>query len=48
MNFKQCLNLTAAALKSVQQKYNIAMCSHIENRTGFSKHMYVKEHLSEA
>jgi hypothetical protein len=42
--FKQCLNLRAAALKSVQEKYDIAMCPHIENRTGFTKHMYVKEH----
>ncbi len=42
--FKQCLNLRAAALKSVQEKYGIAMCPHIENRTGFTKHMYVKEH----
>ena len=42
--FKQCLNLRAAALKSVQDKYDIAMCPHVENRTGFTKHMYVKEH----
>ncbi len=42
--FKQCLNLRAAALKNVQEKYDIAMCPHIENRTGFTKHMYVKEH----
>jgi hypothetical protein len=42
--FKQCLNLRAAALKSVQEKYDIAMCPHAENRTGFTKHMYVKEH----
>jgi hypothetical protein len=42
--FNQCLNLRAAALKNLQQKYNIAMCPHIENRTGFTRHMYVKEH----
>jgi len=42
--FKQCLNLRAAALKSVQEKYDIAMCPRVENRTGFTKHMYVKEH----
>jgi len=42
--FKQCLNLRVAALKSVQEKYDIAICPHIENRTGFTKHMYVKEH----
>ncbi len=42
--FKQCLNLRAAALKYVQEKYNIAMCPHMQNRTGFNRHMYVKEH----
>jgi hypothetical protein len=42
--FKQCLNLRAAALKSIQDKYDIALCPHVENRTGFTKHMYVKEH----
>lgn len=42
--FKQCLNLRAAALKSVQEKYDIAMCPHMQNRTGFTRHMYVKEH----
>jgi hypothetical protein len=42
--FKQCLNLRTAALKNVQEKYDIAMCPHVENRTGFTKHMYVKEH----
>jgi hypothetical protein len=42
--FKQCLNLRAAALKGVQKKYDIAMCLHIKNRTGFTKHMYFKKH----
>jgi hypothetical protein len=42
--FKQCLNLRATALKSVQEKYDIAMCPHMQNRTGFTRHMYVKEH----
>jgi len=42
--FKQCLNLRAAALKSVQEKYYIAMCPYMQNRTGFTRHMYVKEH----
>ena len=44
MNFKQCLKLRAAALKNVQKKYDVAMCPYVENRTGFTKHMYVKEH----
>jgi hypothetical protein len=26
MNLKQCLNLRAVALKSVQEKYDITMC----------------------
>ncbi|MCP4140347.1 MAG: hypothetical protein GY755_08680 [Chloroflexi bacterium] len=42
--FKHCLNLRAATLKNVQEKYDIALCPHMQNRTGFSKHMYVKEH----
>ena len=42
--FKQCLNLRTAALKNLQEKYDIAMCPYVENRTGFTKHMYVKEH----
>jgi len=42
--FKQCLNLRDAALKNVQEKYDIAICPHIQNRNGFAKHMYVKEH----
>jgi len=42
--FKQCLKLRPKALENLHNKYNIAMCPHIRNRTGFSKHMYVKEH----
>ena len=42
--FKQCLNLRATALKNIQNQYDIAMCPHIENRTGFAKHMAIKEH----
>ncbi|MBE9569191.1 MAG: hypothetical protein IMF11_01070 [Proteobacteria bacterium] len=42
--FKQCLKLRPIALENLHNKYNIAMCPHIRNRTGFSKHMYVKEH----
>ena len=40
--FKQCLKLRPKALENLHNKYNIAMCPHIRNRTGFSKHMYVK------
>jgi hypothetical protein len=42
--FKQCLKLRPKALENLHNKYNIAMCPHIRNRNGFSKHMYVKEH----
>ena len=42
--FKQCLNLRAAALKNLQANYDIATCPHSQNRTGFTRHMYVKEH----
>ncbi|MFH1991799.1 MAG: hypothetical protein ABIK98_05245 [Pseudomonadota bacterium] len=42
--FKQCLKLRPKAFENLHNKYNIAMCPHIRNRTGFSKHMYVKEH----
>ncbi len=31
-------------MKNLHNQYNIAMCPHIRNRTGFSKHMYIKEH----
>jgi hypothetical protein len=42
--FKQCLKLKYKALKNLQTRYDIAQCPHIQNQTGFSKHMYVKEH----
>jgi hypothetical protein len=42
--FKQCLNLKHKALEDLKSRYNIATCPHIHNQTGFTKHMYVKEH----
>ena len=42
--FKQCLNLRPKAMENLNVHYDIAMCPHIKNQTGFSKHMYVKEH----
>ncbi|RLJ05212.1 MAG: hypothetical protein DRP16_06445 [Candidatus Aenigmatarchaeota archaeon] len=42
--FKQCLKLRPKAMQNLQNHYNIAMCPHVRNQTGFSKHMYVKEH----
>lgn len=44
MNFKQCLNLKHKALDSPQTNYDIASCPHIKNKTGYDKHMYIKEH----
>ena len=42
--FKQCLNLKYKALESLQSRYDIAACPYIQNQTGYTKHMYVKEH----
>jgi len=42
--FKQCLKLRQKALQSLQSQYDIAQCPHIQNQTGYTKHMYVKEH----
>ena len=42
--FKQCLKLRRKALHDLQARFDISSCPHIENKTGFAKHMYVKEH----
>ena len=42
--FKQCLKLRHKALDILQNRYSIAICPHAQNQTGFTKHMYVKEH----
>jgi hypothetical protein len=42
--FKQCLKLRHNALQDLQTRYDIAQCPHIKNQTGFSKHMYIKDH----
>ena len=42
--FKQCLKLRPKAMENLNIHYDIAMCPHIKNQTGFSKHMYIKEH----
>jgi hypothetical protein len=31
-------------MENLNVHHNIATCPHVKNRTGFSKHMYVKEH----
>jgi len=42
--FKQCLKLRRKTLDVLQTRFDIAQCPHIKNKTGFAKHMYVKEH----
>jgi len=42
--FKQCLKLRRKALDDLQTRFDISGCPHIEKRTGFAKHMYVKDH----
>jgi len=42
--FKQCLKLRHKALQDLQSRYDIAQCLHIHNQTGYTKHMYIKEH----
>ena len=42
--FKQCLNLKKTALENLQAAYNISQCPHMLNRTGFAKHMSIKEY----
>lgn len=42
--FKQCLKLRPKAIADLNVQHNIATCPHVENRTGFARHMYVKEH----
>ncbi|MBW2342388.1 MAG: hypothetical protein JRF50_19005, partial [Deltaproteobacteria bacterium] len=42
--FKQCLSLKYKALETLQGRYDISQCPYIQNQTGYTKHMYVKEH----
>lgn len=42
--FKQCLKLKHKALQDLQNRYHIPQCLHIHNQTGYTEHMYVKEH----
>ena len=38
------MKLRPKAMQNLNVHHNIAMCPHLENQTGFAKHMYVKEH----
>ncbi len=31
-------------MQDLRDRYNIAQCPHIKNQTGYTRHMYVKEH----
>ena len=42
--FKQCLNLKCKALGILKNRHDIAICSYLNNQTGFVRHMYVKDH----
>jgi len=42
--FKQCLKLRYKAIEDLQSRYDIAKCPYIQNETGYTRHMYIKEH----
>jgi len=42
--FHQCLKLRPKALYDLRNRFDVAQCVHANNKTGFAKHMYVKEH----
>ncbi|MCP4671631.1 MAG: hypothetical protein GY857_10020, partial [Desulfobacula sp.] len=41
--FKQCLVSKAAGIKNIQKDYDIGSCPYVKNKTGFSKHTYLKD-----
>jgi hypothetical protein len=41
--FKQCQILKYQALQDLQSRFDIATCPHLQNQTGFVRHMYVKD-----
>ncbi|MEA1967264.1 MAG: hypothetical protein U9N77_03490, partial [Thermodesulfobacteriota bacterium] len=40
--FKQCLKMKVPGINNLQKNYDIGACPYIENRNGYSKHMYIK------
>ena len=42
--FKQCRKITPKALGELKTHYDLAICPYTRNETGYTKHMYVKEH----
>ncbi|MBU2454622.1 MAG: hypothetical protein KJ668_15050 [Proteobacteria bacterium] len=41
--FKQCLDLKVTGIKNIQKNYDMGACAYVKNRTGFSKHTYIKD-----
>lgn len=42
--FKHCFTLKHKALETLQNRFDIASCPHLGNRTGFVKHMTLQDH----
>jgi hypothetical protein len=42
--FRHCLTLKHKALESLQNRFDIASCPHVGNRTGFVKHKALQDH----
>jgi hypothetical protein len=42
--FHQCQKLRPKALEDLQSRFDVVGCVHACTKTGFTKHMYVKEH----
>lgn len=41
---RNCLKLNKTSMQNLNASYNISQCSHIHNRTGFTKHMSIKDY----
>lgn len=42
--FKHCRDLKFKALDDLQNRFNISSCPHLKNKTGFTKHMSIKDY----
>jgi hypothetical protein len=42
--FKQCLTLRAKGIKTLQETFDIASCTHVKQACGFSPHMAINDH----
>jgi hypothetical protein len=42
--FHQCIKLQPKAFDDLRNRFDVLGCVHADNKTGFAKHMYVKEH----